>query len=123
MDQVEAVKDLLRDNPAYSRLKKINLCEVCQHGSLIPKYILCLRNSELNSGICVECEDFELDTHIFMYDHKFRCRLCAHSTYMEKDENCKGLFCTYSKMEHATPVWISEVKAHSCTNFKFISES
>ena len=122
MDQVEAVIELLREFPRYSQSKRINLCEVCTHGRLIPRYILCKCYNSLSSDLCAACDNFELNTDVFQYDHKFRCRLCVHSTYLEKDEFCKGLFCTYNDSEDSIPYWISESKAHSCQNFKFYGE-
>lgn len=119
MDQVDSIIQFLQDHPAYSRQKRINLCEICKYGNLIPRYILCLRNNELNSGLYVSCEDFAINEDSLKFDNKFRCRLCVHSVYLEKNNSCKGLFCTLTKHENEKPQWISEVKASSCTDFKF----
>lgn len=119
MGQEETINKFLQENSAYSQSKRINLCEVCKNGRIIPRYILCIRNNELISGICVSCENFELDADVFDYDHKFRCKLCIHSLYMAKNDSCKGLFCSYNKSNDSKYYWISEAKAYSCQNFKF----
>ena len=120
MDQTTLINQLLRDHPEYSRLKRINLCDICEYGNIIPRYILCLRNNELNSGACVKCEDFTIDEDKLRNNQKCRCKLCIYSTYLEKSSSCSGLFCTHhSKAKNGCPVWISEVMANSCQEYKF----